>query len=132
MVSIRYTLAAAAALFGVANADLSILAPGGPNLWWVASSTNTLLWTCKDSQYQNFTILVANSNPSILSAPQAIIAVQNNYDCSKTITDSQSGYPPATGYTVQLANPLNSTEIYAQSQEFEIKPLGSAYPASSA
>ncbi|KZT20952.1 hypothetical protein NEOLEDRAFT_1140131 [Neolentinus lepideus HHB14362 ss-1] len=133
MVFTRYTLiAAVAALAGVANADLTILAPGGPNLWWVADSTNTLLWTCQDSSYQNFTVLIANSNPTVLEAPAAIIAVENNYDCSKTITDSQSNLPPSTGYVVQLANPLNDTDVYAQSQEFEIKSAGSAYPASSA
>ncbi|TFK47503.1 hypothetical protein OE88DRAFT_1665663 [Heliocybe sulcata] len=134
MVFKRYTLlTAAAALAGVASAaDLAVISPGGPNLWWVQNSQNTLLWTCQQTTYQNFTILIANSNPSILVAPSALIAIEYDYDCSKTITESQSNWTPSTGYTIQLANPLNQTDIYAQSQEFEIKAAGSAYPAASA
>ncbi|OBZ78457.1 hypothetical protein A0H81_02479 [Grifola frondosa] len=121
-----------AAFVGNAVAQLSIITPGGPDLWWVASSINTLSWTCQTSPYQTFTVLIANSNPTIQSAPQAIIAIENNFDCSKTITQDQSNQVAATGYTIQLANPLNNTDIYAESQPFEIKAVGSAYPASSA
>ena len=60
-----------------------------------------------------------------------------------------SNEPAANNYTVQFANPLNNTDvspysitaafchlhsylsqIYAESQPFEIKPLGASYPAS--
>lgn len=98
---------------------------------WVAQSANTLAWTCNTSPYNNFTVLLANSNPSILVQPIAIIAIQESYDCSKTITQQQSAQPAATGYTVLLANPLNSTDVYATSETFEIKALGSSYPATS-
>lgn len=97
----------------------------------VAQSANTLAWTCNTSPYNNFTVLLANSNPSILVQPIAIIAIQESYDCSKTITQQQSAQPAATGYTVLLANPLNSTDVYATSETFEIKALGSSYPATS-
>ncbi|EIN08774.1 hypothetical protein PUNSTDRAFT_52260 [Punctularia strigosozonata HHB-11173 SS5] len=123
---------AVAALAGVASADLQVLAPGGPDLWWVAQSVNTILWNCQESQFQNFTILIANSNPTILVQPQAIIAIEENFDCSKTITEQQANFTVASGYTIQLANTLNTTDIYAESQPFEIKSLGSTYPASSA
>lgn len=137
----------------------------------VAQSSNTLAWTCDTSTYSNFTVLsvtlvflvhveltlrlsssLANSNPSILVQPIAIIAIEPNYDCSKTITQQQASQPPSTGYTVLLANPLNSSDVrafsftfvscwysvifleqvYATSQSFEIKALGSSYPATSA
>ncbi|KAG2140691.1 hypothetical protein DEU56DRAFT_289970 [Suillus clintonianus] len=116
-----------AALLSVVSAQLTITSPG-PNDWWVASSLNTISWTCSTSPYQNFTILLANSNTAVLPAPLAIIAVQYNYDCSKTITQQQSAQPAGTGYTVQFASTLNSTDIYAQSEPFEIKALGSSYP----
>ena len=54
---------------------------------------------------------LANSNPSILVQPIAIIAIEQNYDCSKTITQQQSSQPASTGYTIQLANPLNNTDV---------------------
>jgi len=121
------------ALFGFsAAADLEIISPGGSDLWWVAQSSNTLLWNCAESPYSNFTVLLGNSNAGILAAPIAVIAVEENYECSKTITQDQANFTAATGYTILLANTLNNTDVYATSQPFEIKALGSTYPASSA
>lgn len=129
----RLTLAATAtALFAAAIADLAVVVPGGSNLWWVSNAENNIVWTCEGSPYSNFTVLIANANTQILSAPMAFIAIENNYDCSKTITPEQTNQPAGTGYVIQLANTLNSTDIYAQSQPFEIKAAGSPYPASSA
>jgi hypothetical protein len=34
---------------------------------------------------------------------------------------------PGTGYTIKLVNPLNGTEVYDESEPFEIKPEGSTY-----
>ncbi|KAI0765352.1 hypothetical protein C8Q74DRAFT_1287837 [Fomes fomentarius] len=120
------------ALASGAAAQLDIITPGGPNLWWVANSDNVVTWTCKTSPYTNFTVLIANKDQNILVQPQAFIAQQNNFDCSKLITKEQINMPAAPGYTVQLANPFNSTDVYAESQEFEIKPITAGYPASSA
>jgi len=119
---------ASAALLGVASAQqLNVTSPNA-NDWWVAGSSNTLAWTCNTSPYQTYTILVTNSNPAILSSPIAIISVENNYDCSKTITQQQFTPAAATGYIVQLANPLNETDVYAESEPFEVKAAGSAFP----
>ncbi|KAG0702184.1 hypothetical protein DFH29DRAFT_805287 [Suillus ampliporus] len=118
---------AAAALLSVVSAQLTITSPG-TNDWWVASSVNTLAWSCSSSPYQNFTIIIANTNTSILAAPLPIIAVEYNYQCSLTITQQQSAQPAATGYTIMLASTLNITDIYATSEPFEIKALGSSYP----
>ncbi|KAI0937561.1 hypothetical protein AcW1_001591 [Taiwanofungus camphoratus] len=115
-----------------AAAQLQIVSPGGPNLWWVAQSDNTVLWTCETSPYSNFTILIANSNPSVLASSLAIVAQQPNYDCSETISQHQISQPAASGYTLMFANPLNNSDIYATTQPFEIKALGAAYPPSSA
>jgi len=129
MVNILSRIAVAATLVGFSAAQLQIISPGGPDLWWVAKSINTLSWTCQTSPFQTYTILIANKDPKVLSAPMAIVGVQNNFDCSKSITQDQANQAPGTGYTIQLADPLNSTNIYASSKEFEIKPLGAAYPA---
>ncbi|KAG2743160.1 hypothetical protein P692DRAFT_20172391 [Suillus brevipes Sb2] len=94
----------------------------------VASSANTLSWTCSTSPYLNFTVLLSNSNIAVLAAPIAIIAIQENYDCSKTITQQQSAQAAGTGYTLLFASTLNSTDIWATSEPFEIKALGSSYP----
>jgi len=106
----------------------SVTAPSA-NTWWVAKSLNVLKWDCKASDAPaTFTILVANKDPKILVAPLAIVGIQQNYDCSKEITQDQSNQAAGTGYTILLADPLNNTHVYATSDEFEIKPLGSTYP----
>ncbi|OJA20607.1 hypothetical protein AZE42_07761 [Rhizopogon vesiculosus] len=123
-----HRLALASVTFlGVVSAQLTITSPSADD-WWVAQSLNILAWTCNTSPYENFTVLLTNSNLSILPAPLAIIAVQDNFDCSVTITQQQSAQPAGTGYVVQLANIINGTDVYAQSEPFEIKALGTAYP----
>ncbi|KAL9710000.1 hypothetical protein Ac2012v2_007061 [Leucoagaricus gongylophorus] len=132
MVAFKF-LACAASVIGLVAAQdqgLSITLPAS-NLWWVAKSANTLTWTCRSSPFTNFTVIMTNTNPSVLSGPQAFISIQQNTDCSKLVTQEQSDYSPSTGYRILLANTLNQTDIYAQSDEFEIKPLGSAYPMTS-
>jgi len=129
-------LAATATLFTVASAQLQILSPGGSNEWWIANSTNLLTWNCNqntDPNQQNFTVLVNNpTNPDLPSA-FAIISIEENFVCDLLVTASQMGALPAgTGYVVQFANPLNNTDVYAQSSSFEIKPFGSTYPSTTA
>jgi len=120
-------------LVGLASAQLQVISPGGPNLWWVAQSVNNIVWNCQqNTEFSNFTVLVANSNPNILVSPEAIVAVVPNFDCSLQTTVQQVNLQVADGYTVILANPLNSTDVYATSQPFSVKAAGAAYPASSA
>ncbi|KAJ3996672.1 hypothetical protein F5050DRAFT_1807559 [Lentinula boryana] len=65
-----------------------------------------------------------------MASPLAIIAQQPNYVCSLLVTKDQIGaLPVGTGYVVQLANPLNNTDVFAQSSPYEIKAAGSAYPS---
>lgn len=123
---------ALAAFVTSAAAQLTILSPGGPDLWWVAQSQNTVIWTCDTSPYSTFTVLIDNSDPKILTSELAIIAQQENFDCSETISQYQVTMPAASGYTLIFANPLNNTDVYAQTQPFEIKALGATYPAASA
>jgi len=128
MVALTHFIIAASFAGLTAVHGLQITNPSS-NSWWVADSANTLAWTCDDKTHDTFTILIGNSDPTILSAPIAIIAIQNNFDCSKLLTPEQVTQKAAPGYRVIFANPLNSTEVYAQSDVFEIKPLGSAYPS---
>jgi hypothetical protein len=102
-----------------------------PDIWWVAKSTNVLAWDCQSSAavaINNFTVLINNISPSVFVGPLAFIAIQNNDDCSVTVTQDQVSQPAGTGYILSFANPLNNTDVYTMSQ-FEIKPLGSLYPS---
>jgi hypothetical protein len=40
-----------------------------------------------------------------------VIAIQQNYDCSITISQDQANQAVGTGWTVLLANPLNNTDV---------------------
>ncbi|TEB31945.1 hypothetical protein FA13DRAFT_1628923 [Coprinellus micaceus] len=123
------TLLASATL---AAAQFKVNVPSA-NDWWVAKSQNVLTWACQDSAApQEFTVLIGNSDPTVLVQPLAIIAIQKNYDCSIIITQDQANQAAGTGYQVYLANPINNTDVYAVSESFEIKPLGSLYPTQQA
>ncbi|KJA17417.1 hypothetical protein HYPSUDRAFT_46499 [Hypholoma sublateritium FD-334 SS-4] len=113
---------------GSVAADLQVTSPSS-SIWWVAQSQNLLEWSCQDTTIGNFTVLVTNTSPTIAVAPIAIIAIQNNFDCSILITQDQANQPAGSGWQILLANPLNNTDVYATSEAFEIKPLGSLYPS---
>jgi len=87
--------------------------------------------TDAEGRFENFTVVLANQDPTKW-APLGIIAIEQNFDCSKTITPDLQNAPVGTGYLIQFANTLNISDIYAASQPFEIKPTSAGYPASSA
>jgi len=119
------------ATFAVAQNDFNVTNPTSSS-WWVAKSTNVMSWDCQNSQAKtdnNFTILIKNADQNILSGELAIIAIQNNFQCTVTISQNQANQLAATGYTLLFANTLNSSDVYTSSQPFEIKPLGSLYPS---
>ncbi|KAG6859644.1 hypothetical protein C0995_006327, partial [Termitomyces sp. Mi166 len=67
-------------------------------------------------------------DPKIPRSSLAFIGMQNILVCS-TSTDMQLlNIAPGTGYIIQFAEPLNSTDIFISSEPFEIKPPDSAYP----
>ncbi|KIO34277.1 hypothetical protein M407DRAFT_126980 [Tulasnella calospora MUT 4182] len=112
-----------------ASAAISIIAPG-PDYWWVANSQNLYSWTCGPNYnegYTNFTVLVDNpTNKALFAGPQALIAIQWDYDCS-VLLPNVNQLNPGTGYVLSFADVFNMTHIIAQSQPFEVKALGSAY-----
>jgi len=132
MLFTRLPLVVLASTLISAVAGLKVISPGGSSLWWVANSDNTLTWDCSDKTHAQFNVIIANSNPSVLVAPLPIIPTLDNFVCSKLIASTILNVPAATGYTIQLSNIFNNTDIYASSEPFEIKPVGSTYPDPSA
>ncbi|KAF8799565.1 hypothetical protein BYT27DRAFT_7263881 [Phlegmacium glaucopus] len=112
-----------------ARAALQITSPSS-SIWWVAKSTNVMAWNCNDPSVTvtNFTVLINNVDPKLLLGPLAFIAIQESFQCSVTVSQDQVSQPVGTGYTLLFANPFNNTDVYATSEQFEIKPLGSLYP----
>lgn len=124
----RAALLVLATLSSVVKADLEVTSPSS-SVWWVAQSQNVLSWTCQNTTITSFGVLINNTDPKVLVSPMAIISIQQNFDCSIVVTQDQASQPAGTGWTILLVNPVNLTDVYATSQEFEIKPLGSLYPS---
>jgi len=119
------------ATFAAAQNDFQITNPSSSS-WWVAKSENVLAWDCSSSQASidnNFTVLINNINPSVFQGPLAVIAVQSNTACSIDVSQDQVSQPAGTGYIITMADPLNNTHVFATSDQFQIKPLGSLYPS---
>ncbi|KAJ7152699.1 hypothetical protein C8R43DRAFT_1127154 [Mycena crocata] len=128
---------AALALAGVASAAIStgglkILAPGGPDLWWLKDQDNNVVWTCGESTFTQFTLTINNPDTKLLTDSTALIAVEQNFNCAQTVAATLFSAPLGTGYFLRMANILNSTDIYAESDPFEIKALSAGYPLASA
>ncbi|WRT66430.1 uncharacterized protein IL334_003386 [Kwoniella shivajii] len=105
------------------KAELKVTQPTSDH-WWVAQSLNTLAWE-GDSPDQ-FSVFLSNSDTNVLTSMLALTSITYSYDKSKTI--NPGGITPSGGYTLLLTNPLNSSDVYAKSDIFEIKAVGSAYP----
>jgi len=126
MSSIKAIFAVIALWVSLVQAQLTITEPSSER-WWIAQSQNTLRWTCNTSPYTNWTVLITNPDVTMLSGPLALIAIQYNYDCSKTVIPGEQ-LKPGTGYNMVFANPFNNTDVFATSQSFEVKAVGSTYP----
>ncbi|WVF71508.1 hypothetical protein IAT40_006314 [Kwoniella sp. CBS 6097] len=108
---------------GFVSAELKVTQPTADH-WWVAQSLNTLAWDGSDPS--QFSVFISNPDQNVLTSILALTSVTYAYDKSKTI--NPGNITPATGYTILLTNPLNSSDIYAKSETFEIKAVGSEYP----
>ncbi|WWD17243.1 hypothetical protein CI109_101681 [Kwoniella shandongensis] len=105
------------------SATLTITQPSAAH-WWVGQSLNTLAWDGSDPS--QFSVFLANPDTSVLTSMLALESIVMTYQTSLTI--NPGNIKAATGYTLLLTNPLNSSDVYATSESFEIKPVGSTYP----
>ena len=90
-----------------------------------------MAWACHNLTFATFTVLcvlsvisstlrlqlththisIQNQDPKVLAGPLAILAIQQNYDCSITVSENVVNQAPASGYTLSFANPINITEV---------------------
>ncbi|KAG7086832.1 hypothetical protein E1B28_002753 [Marasmius oreades] len=117
----------ALATFAFALTGPKVLVPA-KDQWWVAKSSNVLTWDCHNTQAIQFGVYIKNKDPNVLSGPLGIIARLENTVCSKEIDLQQVKLNVGPGYTILITNVVNQTDVLSQSEEFEIKPLGSPYP----
>jgi len=121
------------ATFVVAQ-SFKITAPSS-KIWWVAGGQNTLVWACNSDEAQAdqkqtggyFTVVIFH--PKYFPQGFAIIAQEPNADCEKSISLDQLNQEPGENFTIALTDTRNNSNIFAISEPFEIKPLGSLYPS---
>ncbi|KAJ7051387.1 hypothetical protein C8F01DRAFT_1375223 [Mycena amicta] len=129
LAAVALGLAGVVSAAGLSTNGLTILAPGGTDLWWLQGQDNNLVWTCGESQYSQFTIWLNNTDvAATISAITALISVEQNYNCAQTIAANINTAPVGTGYSVVITSITNASDIYAVSDLFEIKPLSAGYP----
>ncbi|KAG7558326.1 hypothetical protein FFLO_02796 [Filobasidium floriforme] len=112
------------ALLGSAAAQFTITSPTS-EIFWISDSDNVVSWTGTSPAAQ-FTVFIANPNVNLLTDRTPIVAILDAFRGSYLL--NPGALPAGTGYTIQLTDTLNSTNIYAESEAFELKPAGSAYP----
>nr|GAT60479.1 predicted protein [Mycena chlorophos] len=125
------------ALAGAASAatstnGLSILAPGGQNLWWLQGQDNNIAWTCGESTISQFTIWLNNTDvTTTIGDITALIAVEQNYNCVQLVSAGLNNAPVGSGYTIVMTDISNANTVYAVSDPFEIQALSVGYPPAS-
>jgi len=100
---------------------------------WTNSGAQTLSWTRVDTDPTNFTVVLKNSDPSVLADEQVLAAQVDGTLGNTTLNPPSGGWPsPAGGYQVNLVQ--NTTElntILAQSNDFNITESTSSSSSSS-
>jgi len=122
------------AVFAVAQGGTFNITYPSEEDWWVALSSDVMVWDCKDPNaiaYAHWTVFINNTDPSVFAGPLGIIAELQNSDCSYSVSHDQVNLPVGVGYYIIFANDINRTNVYATSQPFEVKALGSPYPVTS-
>ncbi|KAF7332652.1 hypothetical protein MKEN_00148000 [Mycena kentingensis (nom. inval.)] len=120
---------ASAASAAISTNGLSILAPGGENLWWLQGGDNNVAWTCSTSTVSQYTVWLNNTDQAAtISAITALVSVLPNYNCIQLIEARLNSAPAAKGYTIVFTDIANATNVLAVSDEFEIKAQSAGYP----
>ncbi|KZS86754.1 hypothetical protein SISNIDRAFT_420566, partial [Sistotremastrum niveocremeum HHB9708] len=91
----------------------------------VQNTSNPIQWSSQPGDPSPISIIVTNPDNSILNGPFSIHEFVNITDGSFTVTNVTLRVDK--GFFVNFVNPSNASQIYAQSQPFEVKPPGSTY-----
>ncbi|KAK1922225.1 hypothetical protein DB88DRAFT_497595 [Papiliotrema laurentii] len=115
----HFTLALLPLLASV-NAAITILYPTSNTIWY-KNDTVALNWTVSDPSTDTylFRAILSNQDASLLSSPQQIADSTNA--TATYVRIALPGVPPGQGYKVALVNTTNQSQVFAQSEAFEIQ-----------
>ncbi|ODN77527.1 hypothetical protein L202_04700 [Cryptococcus amylolentus CBS 6039] len=110
----------ALSLAATTNAANSILSPGHGAIWY-KNSTVSLNWTLTDPATDNyfFRAYLSNKDSSVLEGNHSIADSTNA--TAEFVWILLPQVPASEGYTVNLVNTTNETQVFATSGEFEIQ-----------
>jgi len=114
--------------FAASSMALSISSPS-PSAYWVQNTSNVINWSFSSGDPNPVDITVTHTNSSILNGA---FSIARNLDASNgTFTVTDVTLRVAQGYVVNFVNGTNSSQIFASSQQFDVKKPGTA-PAAGA
>ncbi|KAI9439412.1 hypothetical protein BJY52DRAFT_1096204, partial [Lactarius psammicola] len=95
----------------------------------VQNVSNTIQWTFNPGDPTPVDIIITNQNNQTLNGDFSIARFVPVSQESFTVTNVT--LRPGTGYQVVFINPVNTTDIYANSSNFEVKAPGTSPAPSS-
>jgi len=109
--------------FIASSLAISITSPNS-NDYWVQATSNVINWSFSSGDPNPVDITITNSNSSFLNGA---FSIARNLDASNgTFTVTNVTLRVAQGYVVNFVNGTNSSQIFASSQQFEVKKPGTA------
>jgi len=118
----RFALAAAAlALIPSALGAITITTPS-PSSYWVQNTTNYIQWQYASGDPSPVDIIITNGNSSFLNGEFSIAQFVDLSQKSVTVTNVT--LKVGTGYVASFTNPQNHSQIYATSQQFDVRTPG--------
>lgn len=118
----RFSLVALS-LLPVYAAAISITGPSSSD-YWVADTSNNITWTFQANDPNPVSIIVTNTDNTTLNGDFSIAEFVNVSTMSFTVTNVT--LLPGSNYQVVFVNATNTTQVFANSTNFEVKPNGTA------
>jgi len=115
------SLLALSAFLPAALSNITISDPSS-TLYWVQFQSNTISWGFDQGDPSPISIIITNSNNSFLNGA---FSIAQFVDVSQqTFIVSNVTLKVGTGYVVNFVNPSNASDVFALSDQFEVKPNG--------
>ncbi|KAG8993568.1 hypothetical protein FRB94_005349 [Tulasnella sp. JGI-2019a] len=102
-------------------AALTVTGPSS-TAYWVFGTANTITWTYDANDPSPASVIITNPDKNTLNGPFSV--AQNVPASQKSIEVTDVTLKPGDGYVVNFVNPSNSSDIYAFSGSFTVKPQG--------
>ncbi|KAI0051274.1 hypothetical protein FA95DRAFT_1554609 [Auriscalpium vulgare] len=112
---------ALAFLPALAAATISINGPSS-SAYWVQNTSNTISWSFAQGDPNPVSMVITNAENTTLNGAFYIAEFVNVSQESFTVTNVT--LLPASNYQVVFVNPLNASQVYANSSDFDVRDPG--------